>query len=68
MSYCYFVDKRSKLQPDICNGCHDVLVMSMKLSNIAILNNHQAGCHCIIGGISKSEAIPILLKKAEHSK
>ena len=27
-----------KFQPDVCNGCHDVLIMSMNLSKIAILN------------------------------
>ena len=36
--YLYFLDKRLKLQPDVCTGCRDVLMMSMNLSDIAILN------------------------------
>ena len=36
--YYYFSDKGFKFQPDVCNGCHDVLMMSKNLNNIAILN------------------------------
>ena len=35
--YWYFLDKRYKFQPYVCNGCHDVLVMSMNLGDIPIL-------------------------------
>ena len=31
-----FLDKRSKLKPYVCSGCHDVL-MSVNLNDIAIL-------------------------------
>ena len=34
--YWYFLDKGFKLQLDVCNGCHDVLMMSMGLKDIAI--------------------------------
>ena len=34
--YWYFLDKR--FQPDECNGCHDLLVISMNLFNIALSN------------------------------
>ena len=44
-----------KFQPDVCNGCQDILVMSMNLSDIATLNIHCADYRCIINGISKSE-------------
>ena len=33
----YFLNKRSKFQLYICNRCHDLLIMSMNLRNIAIL-------------------------------
>ena len=33
--YWYFIDKGFKFQ---CNRCHDLLIMSMNLSNIVILN------------------------------
>ena len=36
--YWYFLDKEFKFQPYICNGCHDMLMLSMSLSNIAILS------------------------------
>ena len=32
--HCYFLDKGFKFHPDICNCCHDVLMVSM---NLAIL-------------------------------
>ena len=56
----YFLDKRFKFQADVCNGCHDILMMSMKLSDIANLNIHGADYCCIISGISKSEAIKVM--------
>ena len=36
--YWYFLDKGYKFQPSICNGCHDLSLMSMNLSDIVILN------------------------------
>ena len=40
--YCYFLDKGFKFQSYLCDGCHDVLMMPISLSNIAILNIHGA--------------------------
>ena len=40
----------------------DVLMMSVNLSDIAILNINGAGYHCIITGISNSEAINLMQK------
>ena len=31
--YWYFLNKSFKFQPIICNGCHDLLRMSMNLSD-----------------------------------
>ena len=36
---------------------HDLLMMFMDLSNIAILNLESTGYCCTISGISKSEAL-----------
>ena len=58
--YWSFLGKGFKFQPDVFNGCHDVLMMSMNLSNIAILNIHGADYCCIISGSSKSEAIKVV--------
>ena len=41
-------------------GCHDVLMMSMNISNIAILNIHGVDYYCINSGISKSEVVNLL--------
>ena len=55
----YFLDKGFKLQPDICNGYHDVLKMSLKLTNITILNIRGLDYCCIINGIIKVDAVNI---------
>ena len=34
----YFLNYSFKFQPNVCNRCHDLLMMSVNLSDIAILN------------------------------
>ena len=51
--YWYFLDKGFTFQPCVCNGCHDVLMMSMKLSDIAILNINGADYRCIFTKLVK---------------
>ena len=58
--YWYFLDKEFRFQPYIDNGCHDVLIMSISLNDIAILNINGADYSCIINGISKSDAANLL--------
>ena len=58
--YWYFLDYGFKFQPEVCRGCHDLLMMSMNFSIIAILNIHGVDYHCIINGISKNEAVNLL--------
>ena len=36
--YWYFINKSFKFQPNVCIRCHDLLTMSINLSDIAILN------------------------------
>ena len=36
--YWYFLDFSFKFQPNVCNRRHDLLMISMNLSDIAILN------------------------------
>ena len=43
-------------QPDIYNRCHDLLMMSMNLNDIAALNIKGSDYHCIISLVSKNEA------------
>ena len=55
-----FLDKDFKFQPNVCNGCHDLSMMSMNYCDIAILNIISVNYCCIISGISKSEAINLM--------
>ena len=47
--YWYFLNSSFKFQPNICNRCHSLLMMSMNLSDIAIFNITGSDYHCIIG-------------------
>ena len=58
--YWYFLDKSFKFEPNVCNGCHDLLIMSIKPSDIAILIIKGSNYHCIISGISEKEAINLM--------
>ena len=55
--YRYFLNKGFKFQRNVCNRCHDLLMMSMNLSDVAILDIKNADYRCIISGISKREVI-----------
>ena len=35
--FWHFLNKGFKFQTNVCNRCHDLLIMSMNLSNIAII-------------------------------
>ena len=56
----YFLNKNFKFQPNVCKEFHDLSMMSMNLSDIAILNIESADYHCIISGIVKSGAINLM--------
>ena len=71
--YWYFLNYSFKFQPNVCNRCHDLLMMSVNLSEDAILNIKGSDYCCIISLISKNEAISLmqnadLIKKVEHYK
>ena len=71
--YWHFLNYSFKFQPNVCNRCHDLLMMSMNLSDIAILNIKGSDFRCIISLISRNEAINVMqnadfTKKAEHYK
>ena len=55
--YWYFLNYSVKFQPNVCNRYHDSLMMSMNLSNIAVLNIEGPNYCCIISLINKNEAI-----------
>ena len=58
--YWYFLNYSFKFQPNVCNRCHDLLMISMNLSNIAILNIKSADYLCIISWINKYETINLM--------
>ena len=71
--YWYILNYSFKFQSNVCNKCYELLMMSMNLSDIAILNIKDSNYRCIISLISKNEAINVmqnvdLTKKAEHYK
>ena len=69
--YYYFLNLRLKFQSNVCNRCHGLLMMSVNVSDIAILNIKSSDYLCIINIISKNETINLmqntdLTKKVEH--
>ena len=60
----YFLIKVFKFQPNVCNRCHDLLIMYMNLSDIAIRDIKTVNYWCIIT-YCKMSAWP---RKAEHYK
>ena len=58
--YWCFLNKDFKFEPNVCNSCHDLLMMSMNLSDTAILNIKGSDYHCIISGISKNKVVNLM--------
>ena len=53
-----------KFQGSVCNGCHDLPILSVNTSDIAIISIKDVDYGCIIHYISKSEKINLLNKSA----
>ena len=64
----YFLSYSFKFQPNVCNKCHDLLMMSIKLSDTAILNIKGSDYCCIVKGISINEAINSMQKTDKSGK
>ena len=58
--YWYVSNKRFKFQPNVCNRCHDLLMMCTNSSDIAILEIKGSDYSCINSLISKNEAINLM--------
>ena len=58
--YCYLVNYSFKFQPNACSRCHDLLMMSIKFSNITISNIKGSDYLCIISLISKNDSINLV--------
>ena len=55
-------------QSYVCNGSHNLLVMSTNVNNFALLNINVIDYCCNINGINKSEAVNFFAKKAGQYK
>ena len=72
-SLLIFLDKGFKLGTYVCNGCHDLSMMSINLDDIDLLKINDIDYPCIINANSKIEVESLLemltlLKKTEHYK
>ena len=59
-NYWYFLNYSFKFQPNVRNRCHILSMMSMKLSDISVLNIKGSDYCCIVSLIRKIEAIKFL--------
>ena len=64
LSLWYFLNYSFPFQPNVCNNCRDLWLMSVNLSSVFILNIKGSHYCCIISLISKNETIK-LLKNAD---
>ena len=65
--YWYFLNYSFKFQPNVCNRFHDLLMMPMNLSDIAVLNIKGSDYCFILRLISKNEGIN-LMQNADLTK
>ena len=56
----YFINYSFKVQPNVFNRCHDLLMIIINLNDIATLNIKGYDYHCIISLISKNRTIKLL--------
>ena len=61
MICCYWIFNHGfKFQDSVCNGCLDLTLFNVNISNIAIISVKNVDYRCIIHNSSKSEAINLL--------
>ena len=56
----WFFNREFKFEDYVCNGCHDLAMLCLNISNITIITVKNVDYRCIIHNISKSEAINLL--------
>ena len=65
--YWYFLNYSSKFQPNDSNRCHDLLMMPVNVSDIAILKIKGSDYRCIVNLTSTNEDIN-LMQNADLTK
>ena len=58
--YWFFLNYNFNFQPNVCNRFHDLLMMSVNLTDIAISNIKGSDYRYIISLISKNESMNLL--------
>ena len=58
----WFFNHGLKFQDSVCNVCHDLTMLSVNISDIAIITVKNVDYYCIIFNIIKSKAINLLGK------
>ena len=58
----FFLNQEFKFQDYVCNDCHDLTMLSVNISNIAIFTVKNVDYCCNIHKISKYETINLLKK------
>ena len=58
----WFFNHGFEFQDSVCNGCHDLAMLSVNRNDIAIITIKNVDSHCIIRNISKSEAMNLFKK------
>ena len=56
----WFFNHGFKFQDYVCNGSHDLTVLSVNINDIAIITIKNVDYRCFIHNISKSEVINLL--------
>ena len=56
----WFFNHGFNFQDYVCNGCHDLTILSVNIRDTAIIIVKNVDYCCIIHNISKSEAINLL--------
>ena len=56
----WFFNHGFEFQCSICNSCHDLTMLSVYVSDIAIITVKDVNCCCIIYDISKFQSINLL--------
>ena len=56
----FFFNHGFKFENYVCNGCHDLTMLSVNISDIAFITVKNTYYRCIVHNISKFEAINLL--------
>ena len=66
--YWFFKDVGFKFDENVCNSCHDLLMMAHSLKSIAILNAKEVTLRCLLIGISKNKALKRLNNSVTYDR